>query len=142
MAEQIKGEISVHGLEVSLAAVLYENQMNALVQTLKEFRVSDRAYAILDDRDESVCLTCEEGKWRVYTSERGVKSDLSTFNDVEEACKMLLYRMSEDEDEYKQMIAYYNNKKKEISNNHFSSADIYKAIKEGINKLRKSVAVF
>jgi hypothetical protein len=36
--------------------------------------------------NEALCLNNEDGKWEVYYSERGIKSQLEKFNSEEEAC--------------------------------------------------------
>ena len=140
MAESLANDKNVDELTGTLAEVLYRGQLEALTNTLERFRVSQRAYTVLGDRDESVCLVSSEGKWKVYMSERGRETDCKVTDDIEEACKNLIYRMSENDEEYKQMLNHYSYEMDSHLEAHPSWSDFYGAIKEGLKKISKSVA--
>ena len=140
MAEADVEEKKVDVLAGALAEILYKNQIEALTQTLNRFRVSERAYTILGDREESVCINHHEGKWKVYTSERGHETDLRITDEIEEACKIVLYRMSDDDEEYKQMVYFFSHQMDEAPSNRASSSDIYNALKNGLHRIERTVA--
>ena len=56
---------------------------------LEKYSISNDLYAIMNKTlpNEKLCLTEEEGKWKVYYSERGHKTGLKTFDTESEACE-------------------------------------------------------
>ena len=52
--------------------------------------VNGREYTILDVRDESTCLTYQDGEWVTFYYERGQRTGESHFADINDACMELL----------------------------------------------------
>ena len=92
-----------------LAKYVYRVQLDALTSTLDHFEVPHSFYSILREREDSVCLICDEDGWKVFTSERGMKMELQLYSSVEEACDRLIYTMSEDREEENEMKQYFHN---------------------------------
>ena len=130
-----------NGLASDLAKVLYQNYFTAVENTLNRFHVQERAYSLLEIRDESTCLTCEDGVWMVFFSERGLMTNTKTSSDIEDACKSLMYEMAENTAEYESMNHYFNAELKNSSTMKTSSVDIYNVLKDGLKKFASTAAV-
>ena len=144
MAEEMNDRIANNANDIAcdLAKMLYKSQFAALNNTLERFHVPGRVYTLLGIRNETTCLTYDEGVWCVFFSERGLRSNEKKSNDPDTACLNLLYAMAEDKTEYQQMVRYYRNEIKNYPANAVSSADLYKTVKESLIKFAASVAVF
>ena len=64
---------------------------------LIEEKISQDAYSLEDDRTETYCLDSSYGKWSVYYSERGLRTNEKHFESESEACEYLLSELMEDE---------------------------------------------
>lgn len=124
-----------------LASVIYGTELKALTNTLNKFRIEERRYSILKVRDESVCLLYREGKWSVFTSERGLETDLIMYDEIVDACQRVLYDMAESKEEYNMMVSYYNKEREALSVNKLSSKAVYDVIRKGLSKIAASVAM-
>lgn len=133
---------NANALSNAVAEVLYKDQISALKETLDRFHVSERHYTILDVRDDSVCMLCDGGQWNVFSSERGMETNKKSSLEIQEACEMLLYSMSETDEEYKQMVQYFSNIQKKSSLKSIPYSEVYKALKAGLKKIGSTAATF
>lgn len=135
-------ENNANYLAQDIAKVMYRNQFNALIETLERFHIPQRYYTLFDDRDESVCLVYDKGEWAVYFSERDLRTDEIRTGDPSEACRKMLYKISENNTEYQHMLSYFEKKEKNQPTEVVSSREIYRAVKDELKKLTSSVAAF
>ena len=126
----------------AVAQVLYGVQITALKETLDRFHISERHYTILDVRDDSVCLVYDGGQWNVFSSERGLETNKKHSLEIQDACEMLLYSMSETDEEYRQMIHFFTSLQHKSSPESIPYSEIYNAIKAGLKKIGLTAAVF
>lgn len=140
MAETNGLDNSINSVAEDLAKVVYHNQLQALDNTLERFHTLKTRYSILDEKDEAFCLIYKDGDWMTFTSERGGKTSLMIYDNIEDACKKMMYYMSESKEEYEQMIYYFDNLMDESAKERFTSKDLFNAIKNGMAKLAGSAA--
>ena len=81
------------------------------------------------------------GTWDVFSSERGTENGLERYDDIDDACKRILFLLSEDTQEYEQMAFYYLDQQKK-RDKRISSNGLYEAVKRGISKITSSAAAF
>lgn len=68
-----------------------------LGETLAKENFKPQAYSLVEDnKDDVLCLRFEEGRWCVYYTERGKKSQLKYFADENSACEYFLQEMRRD----------------------------------------------
>jgi hypothetical protein len=67
-----------------------------LSRLLRSLGLPTDAYSISSDRDETYCLVVEDGRWHVYYSQRGNRSNERVFQDEAAACQALLEAVSSD----------------------------------------------
>ena len=68
-----------------------------LQKILVEEKFNPRAYSLDEEqKDEALCLRCENGQWCVYYSERGLQTDKECFGDESAACEFFLDEMRSD----------------------------------------------
>ena len=130
-----------NSLAFDLERVIYKKQIDALIETMERFHVPSRCYSLFEERDESSCLVYDKGIWFVYYSERNLKTNSKQTEDLEEACRFLLYAMAENEEEYHQMVHYYDNELKNQSPGKFSSSDFYKTIMDALKRMAATAAM-
>lgn len=68
-------------------------ELSALLQSMG---VPADAYSIGADHDESYCVLLEAGRWKVYYSERGQRTNEFVFADEGAACQRLLDELLRD----------------------------------------------
>ena len=93
----------------SLAVKTAASSLDSLRETLTVFQIPSYRYSILHDKDGALCLTYDGGKWLTYASERGSKSGIKFFTDVEEACFDLMRAMVLTDEDYAKMKEVYLN---------------------------------
>jgi hypothetical protein len=58
-----------------------------LVSILDAAEIDPRSYRIREGgRDDGLCLMLEDGRWRVFFSERGERRDIQGYESEDEAC--------------------------------------------------------
>lgn len=69
-----------------------------LRRKLELAKISSSYYSLCDrgPKEQRVCLTCENGKWAVFYSERGQKFDYTEFDNEQEACEEVYKRLMEN----------------------------------------------
>ena len=113
--------------------------LDSLKDTLTAFHVPSYRYSILHDKDDTLCLTCSNGKWLTYASERGSKSGIKSFAGVDEACFDLMRSMVLTDEDYAKMKATYLkflDKKVEES----GQQSLHSIIRDGFKKMLSTVA--
>lgn len=79
-------------------------QLKALKITLDKFEIPSIYYSLAGYREDAVCIEqISNDVWSVYEAERGNKHNLATYNQLVEACSELIARISESDEEEKQM---------------------------------------
>lgn len=142
MDQRIDITDSANLIACDLAKVVYEKQLKALVNTLDRFQVPARYYTLMEARDESTCMLYEKGTWRVFYSERGQRSGERMVEDAEQACMIVMREIAEDENEYAQMVHYFQHLLQQEDKTSKGSFELYRVIKEGLSKIASSVAAF
>lgn len=66
-----------------------------LIENLKTLNIPKNTYSIDDVNNETLCLIMENGKWIIFYSEKGGRTDPEYFNDEETACKAFLYEVQD-----------------------------------------------
>lgn len=64
-----------------------------LVKQLKKIQTPADSYAIGDINDEALCLIEENGRWSIFYSERGLRTEEQRFDDEASACDAFLQRL-------------------------------------------------
>lgn len=64
-----------------------------LGQQLKALNAPADSYAIGDVRDEALCLVEESGVWKIFYSERGLRTEEQSFDREDVACEAFLHRL-------------------------------------------------
>jgi len=68
-----------------------------LQRKLVEEKFNPRSYSLEDkQKDEALCLRCENGKWCVFYSEKGLQTGKECFDDESSACEFFLDEMRSD----------------------------------------------
>ena len=80
---------------------------DALKKTLDDYQVPPMLYTLFGVKNETTCLTCENGTWCVFFSERGMRTGEKRTDNPDEACLAVLYAMAESKEEYGEMTAAY-----------------------------------
>ena len=139
MDKQVRIKLSntqnVEIIASSLSRYFFKNQLMALENTLKHFKIQKRAYTLFGERDESMCLAHSKGKWIVFYSEKGIKTNRKEFDNPKDACLAIIYAMADNRKEYQQMVGYYN---KELKNNPAGdvlSEQVYKMVRSEMRKI-------
>lgn len=69
---------------------------SSLTEALDRAGVPESWYMIDGERDESMCLMYEHPRWRVFYSERGLRSYEQLFSEEGDACSYLYDAMLRD----------------------------------------------
>ncbi len=74
--------------------------MNTVISTLDELKkalkdIPKRDYHIGGFSEESICIEETKDRWQVYFAERGMKQDLSEYENFSDACEDMIERLSE-----------------------------------------------
>jgi hypothetical protein len=56
----------------------------------------ERTYSLTGEADEALCLSFEGGRWYVFFSERGMRTNKTEFDSETAACKYFLQKMRDD----------------------------------------------
>ncbi|MDH5228471.1 MAG: hypothetical protein OEZ58_14900 [Gammaproteobacteria bacterium] len=68
-----------------------------LQRKLSEEKFNPSSYSLEEEqKDEALCLRCENGRWCVYYSERGLQTGKECFEDESSACEFFLEEMRSD----------------------------------------------
>lgn len=130
----------INEMATDVAKVVYKDQLRVLRDTLERFHTPESRYTIMGTRDDSYCMVYRNGNWITFTSERGVETSVSVFDSIDDACFKVMYYMSGDTEEYDQMVFYYKHSMDDVKRDNFTSKDLFVAVKNGIEKLKKTVA--
>ena len=66
-----------------------------LINIFKKLNISESVYSIDDVKNETLCLITENGKWIIFYSEKGGRTDPEYFDNEESACKAFLYEVQD-----------------------------------------------
>ncbi|CAM4074868.1 MULTISPECIES: hypothetical protein [Lelliottia] len=66
-----------------------------LINAFKKLNIPENTYSIDEVNNETLCLIMENGKWIVFYSEKGGRTDPEYFDDEESACKAFLYEVQD-----------------------------------------------
>lgn len=93
----------------AILPALIEHNDQKTIQTmeyvLKTYGIPAHYYSIGKYADESVCIERTRKGWTVFTGERGNRYDLTTHTNVFAACKQVLSRTAESDEQYEKMSA-------------------------------------
>ncbi|MCF7534079.1 hypothetical protein [Pseudomonas petrae] len=64
-----------------------------LAEQLKTIQAPVDSYAIGEINDEALCLVEENGRWSIFYSERGLRTEEQHFRDENSACVAFLQRL-------------------------------------------------
>lgn len=66
-----------------------------LLQRLEQMDLPNNSYSVLSKvKDEALCMLKEKGIWEVFYSERGLKTNLQTFESEFDACDHFFERIT------------------------------------------------
>lgn len=66
-----------------------------LIDAFKKLNIPKSTYSIDDVNNETLCLIMENGKWIIFYSEKGGRTDPEYFDDEESACIAFLYEVQD-----------------------------------------------
>ncbi|MBF4176550.1 hypothetical protein [Lelliottia nimipressuralis] len=66
-----------------------------LIDAFKKLNIPKSTYSIDYVNNETLCLIMENGKWIIFYSEKGGRTDPEYFDDEESACKAFLYEVQD-----------------------------------------------
>lgn len=72
--------------------------LRILSSVLKENDISDNWFSLGGYQEEAVCLEKNNANWIVYDGERGNQNHLESINNIEDACLVLISRLSESDE--------------------------------------------
>ena len=84
-----------------------EGLLSVLNYTLSNCSVNECYYEINGYADDRVCLEKDGEKWIVYIGDRGRKSDITTFNNLRDACIFLLKSISTSVDQENRLVSVF-----------------------------------
>ena len=113
--------------------------LDSLRATLTKFEIPSYKYSILEDEDDALCLSCDDGKWVTYGSERGGKSGVKYFTNVDDACFDLMHSMVKSKKSFNDMKRYYALCLAKCANED-NKESISSIIRRGYEKLLATVA--
>ena len=75
------------------------NYLEILRRALLNAKIQKELFSIGGYKEQSFCIEENDSKWVVYLGERGVKHDLEEFKSPTDACRRLIARVSESDEE-------------------------------------------
>lgn len=99
--------------------------LNNIKTFLKKYYDNELNYSIGCYKEESISIEFLEGKYLIYSGERGIKHNLIEYSNFNYAIRDFLERISYSDEEYKLLINAFN---KEFNNNiilNFSNEDVF-----------------
>ena len=84
------------------------NEIELLELTLDRFNISEREYAIFEEKDEAVCLNCLFDYWVTYYLEKGAKTSFKAHETFNEACDEVFKAFSDNKEEHRAMKKYFD----------------------------------
>lgn len=64
-----------------------------LLHALASLHAPQDSYCVGNDKDEALCIVENYGRWSVYYSERGQRTEDQSFDSEEAACDVFLNRL-------------------------------------------------
>lgn len=66
-----------------------------LINAFKNLNIPKNTYSIDEVNNETLCLIMENGKWIIFYSEKGGRTDPEYFDDEKSACKAFLFEVQD-----------------------------------------------
>lgn len=86
--------------------------IKGLKDTLEHVGIPSVYYSLNGYSEDAVCIEYNDNIWMVYNGERGNKYNINKYKNIKEACDNLILRLSEGEEEQKQIQNVFENKLK------------------------------
>ena len=123
---------NVNNVTAEIMRLAYQNTFEAFEKTLTGHDVSRRAYTIMGERDDSLCMICDEGVWKVFHSERGTRFDTRDFENVTDACLYIIHRLSASGEKELEMMSSFLRELQKTQNTALSPKAVFDAVQNAM----------
>ena len=128
--------LSLDNATDAIAKLLAEPVIQKTKAILEEYDIPSYRYSFFSTGDDRVTLVFKDDTWDVVYMERG-NERIKSFESSDDACRYLLFSVSDNDEQYEMMISSFDNNTEEER-----KGITVRSIRDALKKAASSAAVF
>ncbi len=129
--------VSLDNATDAIAMLLAEPVIKRAKEVLSEYDIPTYRYSFSKTGEDIVAVIYRDDTWKVIYTERG-KEHIKDFGSTDEACRYLLFCVSDNDEKYNKMLISFEDKD---TDNELKRISV-KRIRDALKKAASSAAVF